>query len=255
MITIKTPDEIERLRESGRRLAKILKALREHAKSGVSGLELDQLARKLAAEGGDKPSFLDYKPKGAKTSYPAAICFSVNDEVVHGIPTAEKILKDGDIVGIDMGLIHKGMITDSAVTVAIGKIDAEAEKILKVTTEALSKGIAAAKAGHTTGDIGFAVESFVKPHGYGIIRELCGHGVGYKVHEDPFIPNYGNKGEGAQLKPGMVIAIEPMLNEGGREIILDSDGYTWKTKDGKRSAHFEHTIVIGENGPEIVTKI
>jgi methionyl aminopeptidase len=255
MITIKTNEEIEILRECGKRLAVMLSTLAAKVAPGVTTAELDTLARELAKKGGDKPSFLDYKPYGAKRAYPAAICVSVNDEVVHGIPNeSEKILKEGDIVSIDGGLIHKGMITDGAITVPVGKIDAQAEKLLQVTQEALMRGIAAANSGNTVGDIGYAIEQYVKPHGFGIVQELCGHGVGYKVHEDPFVPNYGKKGEGVKLRPGMVIAIEPMLNEGGREIKLDKDGYTYKTVDGKRSAHFEHTIVITENGPEIVTK-
>ncbi len=165
-----------------------------------------------------------------------------------------KVLKEGDVVSIDYGIIHKGLYTDSAITVPVGKVDATARKLLEVTQKSLQIGIKQCIAGNTTGDIGFAIEEYVKPFGFGIIRELAGHGVGYKVHEDPYIPNYGKKGEGEKLFPGMVIAIEPMLNEGTKEIKLGEDGFTYKTRDGKRGAHFEHTILITEGKPEILTK-
>lgn len=253
-ITVKTPVEIKILREGGKRLASILKQLVAEVKPGVSAQSLNALAEKLMLGGGDIPSFLGYVPSGAKRPYPASLCVSINDEVVHGIPNeTEKLLKEGDIVTLDTGLIHKGLFTDSAITVGVGKIDAKAKKLLNVTKKALMVGIKAVRAGATTGDIGFAIESFVKPYGFGIVRELAGHGVGYAVHEEPFVPNFGKKGEGMVLKAGMVIAIEPMLNEGGAGVKLDSDGYTYRTKDGSRSAHFEHTVVVTENGSEILT--
>lgn len=255
-ISLKTKEEIEILREGGRRLAAVLLKLVEVSKPGVSSLELDRIAYEMMTKTGDKPSFLGYKGKHDKEPYPASICVSVNDEVVHGEPTRNpRILKEGDIVSLDAGLIHKGLFLDSAITVGVGKIDKEAGKLLKVTRVSLEKGINAAKPGATTGDIGFAIEEYVKPYGYGIIRELAGHGVGYAVHEDPFIPNYGKRGQGVKLEPGMVIAIEPMLNEGNEKIYLAEDGHTYKTKDGKRSAHFEHTVAITERGPEILTKL
>lgn len=255
MITIKTGEEIAVLREGGKRLARILKTLAGAVMPGVSTRELNALAEKLVREGGDTPSFLGYTPYGAKRPYPATLCVSINDEVVHGIPNeTERFLKKGDIVSLDMGLIHEKLITDSAVTVPVGKADEKAAKLLAVTKDALMRGIKAAKAGATTGDIGFAVESFVKPHGFGIVRELAGHGVGYAVHEEPYVPNYGRAGEGEVLKAGMVIAIEPMLNEGSAAVKLDADGYTYRTRDGSRSAHFEHTVVITAKGAEILTQ-
>lgn len=251
----KKKEEIEILREGGRRLAIVLNELAEASRPGRSSLDLDELAFSLIEKMGDKPSFYGYKPRGSKTAYPASICVSINDEVVHGIPNENpKIFKEGDIVSLDAGLIHCGLFTDSAVTVGVGKVDAEAEKLMKVTKTALTKGIEAAKVGKTVGDIGYAIEQYVKPFGYGIIRELAGHGVGYAVHEDPFVPNFGDKGKGEKLVEGLVIAIEPMLNEGKREIYLDVDGHTYKTADGKRSAHFEHTVAITERGAEILTK-
>src|SRR3989344_1077430 len=251
MAKIKTKEEIEILREGGRRLALVLNKLVEASKPGVSSADLDKIAYEMITKEGDKPSFLGYKGKHDKEPYPASICVSVNDEVVHGEPTVNpRILKEGDIVSLDAGLIHKGLFLDSAVTVAVGKIDKETEQLLKVTKTALQKGIEAVKPGATTGDIGFAIEQYVKPYGYGIIRELAGHGVGYSVHEDPFIPNFGKKEEGVKLESGMVIAIEPMLNLGSEKIYLSEDGHTYKTKDGGRSAHFEHPVVITEKGAE-----
>ena len=257
-ITIKTKEEIAILREGGRRLALILKELEAAVRPGRTAAELNTLAEKLVREGGDKSAFLNYKPYGAKRPYPASLCVSINDEVVHGIPNeGEKILKEGDIVSLDMGLIHEGLYTDMAVTVSVGKIDESAAKLLQVTEEALAKGIATARAGNRVGDISYAVESHIKSvaPSFGIVEELAGHGVGYKVHEDPYVPNYGKKNSGPVLKVGMVIAIEPMVNEGGKAVVLSIDGYTYKTADGKRSAHFEKTIVITEGDAEILTKL
>lgn len=255
-IRLKSEAEIEILREGGKRHAFILKEIAKLVKPGVSTLELDTRAAELIAEGNDTSAFLNYKPYGAKRPFPASICVSVNDAVVHGIPNEEPyILKEGDTVTIDIGLVHKGMITDSAVTVPVGKIDTETEKLLDATKKALVLGIKAAKPGHTVGHIGEAIESHIRPLGYGIVEELAGHGVGYKVHEDPYVPNYGKAGEGDELVPGMVIAIEPIINLGTEKIYLDKDGYTYRTKDGKPSAHFEHTIVITEKGCEVLTSL
>ncbi len=253
-ISIKTQAEIEILREGGKRLAFILLELSQAVKPGVSTQALEDLARRLVDEGGDKSAFLNYTPKGAKRPYPAALCVSINDEIVHGIPNEKpKILKEGDIVSLDMGLIHKGLFTDSAITVPVGKIDETAKRLLADTKQALFEGIKAVKEGNYVRDISYAIERYVRPKRYGIVEELCGHGVGYKVHEDPFIPNYCLDGKSDRLRAGMVIAIEPMLNEGSKHIILDDDGYTYRTKDGKRSAHFEHTVVVTKNGAEILT--
>ncbi len=256
MVTIKTKEEINLLREGGRRLVEIMEAISQRILPGTSSIELNNLAEKMAIDGGDKPAFLNYKPYGAKRPYPASLCVSVNDEIVHGIPNeGGKILKEGDIVSLDMGLVHKGLITDMAITMPVGKIDDSARKLIEVCRESLMKGIKAAKGDKNIGDIGFAIERHVRPFDYGIVRELAGHGVGYKVHEEPYVPNFGKRGEGEKLKPGMILAIEPMLNEGTEKIILDKDGYTYRTADGKRSVHFEHTILITKKGPEILTKL
>lgn len=255
-MSLKSPEEIAILREGGHRLAAILHNVAKLAAPGVSAGALEEAARRLIAQGGDEPSFLDYAPKGAQRPFPAALCVSVNDEVVHGIPNeGRKVLREGDIVSLDLGLWHRGLCTDMAITLPVGRVDGAAKKLLKVTREALEKAIAAASAGKTTGDVGHAIESFIKPYGFGIVRELSGHGVGYAVHEEPFVPNYGRPGEGETLEEGLVIAIEPMINEGKAGIRLDSDGFTYRTRDGSRSAHFEHTIVVTKKGAEILTAL
>ncbi len=256
MITIKTKEDIEKLRVGGKHLATVLLRLKEATKPGVQTKDLDALAEKLVRDYGDTPAFLQYKPKGAVRPFPASLCLSINDEIVHGIPTENnRTLEEGDVVSLDMGLIHEGLIVDSAITVGVGDIDAKAKKLLAATEEGLYKGIKRALGGMRVGDIGAGVESVAVRNGFSIADELAGHGVGYKVHEDPFIPNFGVPGEGPLLKPGMVIAIEPMFNEGTSEITFADDGWTIKTKDGSRSAHFEHTVLITEQEPEILTKL
>ncbi|MEK7081141.1 MAG: type I methionyl aminopeptidase [Patescibacteria group bacterium] len=255
MIIIKTAEEIKILREGGKHLATVLYKVKEKITPGVSTKDLDIYAEKLIREFGDTPAFLNYRPDGANTSFPASLCVSVNDEVVHGIPSKHRILKEGDIVSIDLGLKHKNLYTDMAITVSVGVVSEGNQKLIKVTEQALRVGIGAARRGNTVGDIGYAIENFVRPHGYGIVEVLAGHGVGRAIHEDPYIPNFGKKGEGAKLVPGMVIALEPMLNNGTKNVTVDDDGYTFRTADGKNSAHFEHTILITENEAEILTKM
>jgi methionyl aminopeptidase len=254
MIIVKTPAEIEILREGGKRLAFVLHKTAEKVAPGISTWELDQYAEGLIKEMGDYPAFLNYTPEGADRPYPASICISVNEEVVHGIPKKDKILKEGDIVSLDLGLRHKGLFTDMAITVPVGVVSPASLKLIKATEEALMVGIREARAGARIGDIGHAIESFVRPHRYGIVEVLAGHGVGRAIHEDPFIPNFGKAGVGAKLVPGMVVAIEPMLNNGTKHVDLDEDGYTFRTADRKKSAHFEHTILITEGAPEILTR-
>lgn len=249
---IKTEEEIAILREGGKRLAWILSALRDAIKPGVTTGELDQLAEKLMREGGDEPAFLNYTPEGVSVPFPGSLCISVNDEIVHGIG-GKRVLKEGDIVGIDTGIKHKGLYTDSALTVPVGEIDDTAKKLMSTTEGALTAGISVARAGNTVGDIGYAIEKYVKEHGFVVVEELGGHGVGYHQHEDPHISNYGDKGKGMKLKAGMVLALEPIVNEGTRYIKLMPDHYTYVTRDGKRSAHFEHSILITDGDAEILT--
>ena len=249
-IIIKTKEEIEILKEGGKRLATILYKIKDMIKPGISTKELDIYAEKLIREYGDEPAFLNYTPEGVKTPYPASLCVSVNEEVVHGIPKKDKILKEGDIVSIDLGLKHKGLFTDMALTVAVGNVNEQNKKLLEITEQALQIGISVSREGNRVGDIGYAIENFVRSqkYKYGIVEILAGHGVGRAIHEDPYIPNFGKKGTGDKLVSGMVIAIEPMLNLGTKNLILDKDGYTFRTTDGKNSAHFEHTILITEEG-------
>jgi len=255
-ITIKTKEDIDILREGGKRLAFILAEVAEAVKPGASTLELDNLARKLVEEKGDKSAFLNYKPAGMKRPYPASICVSINDAIVHGIPNENpQIIKEGDIVSLDMGLIHKGLFTDAAITVGVGGVDQAGKDLIENTKQALYEGIKAVKEGKHIRDISYAIERYVRPKRLGIVEELCGHGVGYKVHEDPYVPNYCLEDKGEKLKAGMVLAIEPMLNEGSKKIKLDADGYTYRTADGKRSAHFEHTIVVTKDGAEVLTQL
>mgnify|MGYP001591355245 FL=1 len=255
MIIIKTPEEIEILREGGKNLATVLYKLKEMVKPGISTEDLDMYARKLIREMGDSPAFLNYRPEGAKIPFPASLCVSVNDEVVHGIPKKDKILKEGDIVSLDLGLKHKNLFTDMAITVGVGEVSPGSQKLMEITEQALQIGISAAQAGNTVGDIGYAIESFVRAQKVklGIVEVLSGHGVGRAIHEDPYIPNFGKKGKGEKLVPGMVVAIEPMLNNGTKNVTLDADGHTFRTADGKKSAHFEHTILITEGEAEILT--
>src|SRR3989344_7577992 len=232
MVTIKTVEEIEILKEAGRRQALYFKKLKEHIIPGVSADFLDKLAFNLIREGGDPPAFLNYRPEGAKKPYPSSLCISINDEVVHGLPSSvEKILKEGDIVGIDMGLCHRGMIVDSAITFPVGKVDSIAKKLIKVTKNCLEAGIKAAISGNFIGDIGFAIEETARKSNFSIAENLVGHGVGYKLHEDPYVPNWGKKGEGLKLRPGLVLAIEPILCEGSGKVNFERDGYTVRTKD------------------------
>lgn len=257
MIIIKTKEEIEILREGGKCLASVLYKIKDKVAVGVSTKDLDDYAFKLIKDMGDEPAFLNYRPAGAKIAFPASLCISVNDEVVHGIPNKNRILKEGDIVALDLGLKHKGLFTDMAITVGVGAVNTGSQMLMDVTEQALQVGIDVARAGNTVGDIGFAIEQFVrsrKENKYGIVEVLSGHGVGRAIHEDPFIPNFGKKGKGEKLVAGMVVAIEPMLNNGTKNVTLDEDGYTFRTADGKNSAHFEHTILITDGEPEILTK-
>ena len=256
-IIIKTPEEVEVLREGGRHLATVLRQIGEIIKPGISTKDLDLYAEKLIRGMSDQPAFLNYRPEGSNKPFPASLCVSVNNEVVHGIPSKNRILKEGDIVALDLGLKHKNLFTDMAITVPVGTVSTENLKLLQVTEQALQVGIDAARAGNTIGDISNSIESFIradKKVKYGIVEVLSGHGVGRAVHEDPYIPNLGKKGTGEKLLPGMVLAIEPMVNRGTKNVTLDTNDYTFRTADGKNSAHFEHTILITESEAEILTK-
>ena len=254
-MVIKSDSEREALIEGGKRLGAILQALKARVAPGVTAKELDSLAEELIRAGGDEPCFLNYTPEGAPRPYPAALCVSINDEVVHGIPNESvKVLKEGDIVGLDLGLRHDGIVVDAALTVAVGQVSDESLRLMRATENALAAGIAAAKAGGRVGDIGAAIQKEIEGAGFKVIKELGGHGVGDKVHEEPFISNYGHPGTGAELVEGMVLALEPISSAGKAAVIVASDGYTFRTKDGSRSAHFEHTILLEAGGARVITE-
>ncbi len=246
-ITIKTPAEIEVIRKACQIQSEILNKVCEAAKAGFSTLELDAIAEQLCVESNVKPAFKGY------SEFPATLCTSINDEVVHGIPSAGKILKEGDLISIDFGVVLEGWYADSCRTVAIGEISEKAQKLIERTKESLYLGIKQAVAGNHTGDIGNAIEDFVKQFGYSPVKETVGHGIGRILHEDPEVPNWGDLGSGAELRAGMVICIEPIINAGTHEIITEDDKWTTHTGDGKLSAHFEHQILITEGKPEILT--
>lgn len=252
-IIIKTAEQIEILREAGKIHAGILNTLEKFIRPGLTAMELNNEADRLVREAGAIPAFLNYQPDFTYPKYPASLCVSINEIIVHGIPTDDIVIQEGDLVSIDLGLKYKDLFTDSARTVAVGEVSEEKKALIADSYEALARGIAAAKPGNTVGDIGYAIESFNNKK-YGNVKELSGHGVGVKIHEDPYVPNYGKPGRGAKLRAGMVIAIEPMFNLGTSNVKFWDDQYTVETADGAWSAHVEHTVLITENGPEILTK-
>ncbi len=248
MIVLKTSRELAIMREAGRISAMALKVAGEAVEPGVSTWEIDRVARKYIESQGAVPSFLGYG------GFPASACISVNNVVIHGIPSKRQIVKAGDIVSIDIGAMFEGFNGDNAYTFPCGDIAPQAQRLLDATRESLYEGIKQAKAGNRLGDIGSTVQRYVEARGYSVVRDFVGHGVGAKLHEDPSVPNYGTPGRGVRLLPGMTIAIEPMVNQGGYEVQVQKDGWTTVTRDGKLSAHFEHTVAITPDGPVILTK-
>ena len=247
MIYLKTAEEIELLRENNLLVSATLAEVGKHVRPGVSTLELDKLAEEFIRSHGAEPGFLGYG------GFPNTLCMSVNEEVVHGIPSAKRILKEGDVLSVDCGTLMKGFYGDSAYTFAVGEIDPAVADLLRVTKEALYKGVAQAKAGNRVGDVASAVQEHAERHGYSVVRELVGHGLGRKMHEEPEVPNYGARGRGPLLKEGMVICIEPMINMGARYVVFERDGWTVRTKDRKPSAHFEFAVAVGKEGPDVLT--
>jgi methionyl aminopeptidase len=246
VIIRKSPEEIDRMRRAGRLVGHTLSTLVEAARPGVSLLDLDALAERVIRDGGGIPSFLGYH------GFPATLCLSPNSWVVHGIPDGQ-LLEDGDILSIDCGAIVEGYHGDAAVTVPIGRVDEAARRLIETTERAMWAGIAQARPGNRLSDIGHAVEQVASAPGYGVVREYVGHGIGTRMHEEPQVPNYGRPGRGLRLDVGLVLAIEPMVNEGGPETEVLEDGWTVVTRDGSRSAHFEHTVAITPHGPEVLT--
>lgn len=246
-VSIKSEREIELMRESCRLLAEVHQSLEHAIKPGMSTMDIDVLGEKLIRERGCIPNFKDYH------GYPASICVSVNDEVVHGIPSKGRILQEGDIVSLDAGLIYKGYHSDAARTHAVGSISKEAQKLIDVTKQSFFEGIKAAKAGNHLYDISNCISAYVSQFGYGIVRDLVGHGIGTKLHEDPQIPNFAQKRKGIRLEPGMTLAIEPMINIGRADVVWLDDDWTVVSEDGSLSAHYENTILITDGEPEILT--
>ncbi|MBD3245068.1 MAG: type I methionyl aminopeptidase [Candidatus Moranbacteria bacterium] len=245
MITIKTPREIEIMRQGGKILKQTLKELKAIIKPGISRKKINQTAGEILKKKKAKPAFLNYQ------GYPANLCIFTNEEVEHGLPE-NKIIHDGDLVTLDLGVKYKGLFTDASTTFICGKKSKEKLNIIKVCRRCLDLGIAQAKAGKRIGDIGYAVQKHAEKNGYSVVRKLVGHGVGYAIHENPIVPNFGKKGTGQKLKTGMCLAIEPMINQGTHEIDLKKDGWTYVTRDGKLSCHLEHTIVVGAKKAEVL---
>lgn len=247
MFSLKSPEEIRIMREGGRILARILKKISRETRAGVSAIYLNELAEAEIKKEGGEPAFKNYE------GFPASLCVSVNSEVVHGVPQG-KVIREGDVVGLDLGLKYKNLYTDAAVTVVTGEASREVKKFVRDCRQALYLGIRQVKSGRHIGDVSSAVQSFVEQNGYSVVRQLVGHGIGYQVHEEPRVPNYGEKGEGLLLCPGMTFCIEPMINMGGAQVKVKEDGHTFETADRSLSAHFEHTVAITDRGCLILTE-
>ena len=265
MAYTKTPEEVKLIAEGGKLLGEVLEKISLMVKPGISAWEIDQEAERLIIEAGGRPAFKGYRTRRSDPKFPSTICASVNDEIVHGIATKKKILKDGDIFSMDIGMQWpinsnkgekgNGYFTDTALTVAVGTIPKKTQKLLQVTQASLFAGIEQMQIGNSIADIGKAIENYIKPHGYGIVRDLVGHGVGYSVHEDPRVPNYYDEElEDIIIKEGMVLAIEPMVTLGTHKVEVAEDDWTILSQDGSLSGHFEHTIVATKEGPHILTK-
>jgi len=249
MVKIKSAAEIKIMAEGGRILAGIIKKLIKETKPGVSTQQLNDLAEELILKSGGQCSFKGYQ------NYPACLCVSLNEEIVHGLPSSQRIIKSGDLVSLDLGIFYQGYHTDMAVTLPIGRVTPVAQRLIQVTQEALRRGIEKIKPGAHLGDIGQAIQEYVESQGFNVVRELCGHGIGQELHEDPQVLNYGEKGTGLELKEGMVLCVEPMVTVGNWRIKKTKDGYGFKTIDNSLSCHFEHTIAVVKKGYQILTKI
>lgn len=247
-VVLKSSQEIEKMHHAGQIVRDVLELVRSRVKPGVSTLDLEKAAEARLKELGVKAAFKGYH------GYPCVLCTSVNSEVVHGIPSPKRVLKQGDIVSVDFGVVVDGYYGDSAITVPVGKIDDDAARLLRVTEESLQAAIAVVKPGATLGDVGAAVQGVVEREGFSVVRDFVGHGIGSQMHEDPQVPNYGQRGQGMKLKPGMVIAIEPMVNAGKPDVMVLDDGWTAVAKDGSMSAHFEHTVAVTADGARILTE-
>lgn len=253
MIFLKSPHEVELMRAANLIVAEVLAELRARVAPGVTTAELDAVAEDITRRRGAVPAFKGYEVHGR--TFPASVCISINDEIVHGIPSARRVLMEGDIVGLDFGVRYKDFYGDSAVTVAIGAPDPEADRLMRTTREALWEGIAQVQVGNRIGDVSAVIQERVESEGFSVVREFVGHGIGKRLHEDPQVPNFGQRDRGVRLREGMVLAIEPMVNVGGPEVVIKEDGWTAVTKDGSRSAHFEHSVAVTEKGPFVLSHV
>lgn len=249
MIHLKSPSEIEKMRKSNRLVAEVHRALREHVRPGVSTLELDRIAEERIRKAGGKPAFKGYQ------GFPGSICASINEQVVHGIPSATTILKEGDVVSLDVGVLLDGFFGDAATTLPVGQVSEEARRLLKTSEESLVAAIEKMREGNRLGDVSFAVQRYAESRGYNVVRQFVGHGIGRSLHEAPQVPNFGRPGTGQRLYAGLVLAIEPMLNCGTGDVRVLEDQWTVVTADGRLSAHFEHTVAITEDGPDILSQL
>ncbi len=252
MIFLKSRAEIETMRRASAIVAEVLEALKEMVQPGVTTLELDEVAERLTYEKGATPAFKGYAVAGKVFRH--SLCTSVNEEIVHGIPS-DRILKDGDILGMDFGVVYEGFYGDSAVTVGLGRVSAEAERLMRVTETALNEGIEMLREGNRLGDLGSTIQGIAERSGYSVVREFVGHGIGKRLHEEPPVPNYGDAGKGCRLRAGMVLAVEPMVNAGKKEIRILDDGWTAVTRDRSLAAHFEHSIAVTEDGPYVLSRL
>jgi len=253
MIFLKSRDEIEIMRAANVIVAEVLAELRARVAPGVTTAELDEVAEEMTRRRGAVPAFKGYEVHGRV--FPRSVCISINDEIVHGIPSEQRRLKEGDIVGIDFGVCYRGFYGDAAITVAIGAVDAEAERLMRATREALMAGIAEVQVGNRIGTVSAAIQERAENDGFSVVREFVGHGIGKRLHEEPQVPNYGQRDRGIRLREGMVLAIEPMVNMGSPDVVIKDDGWTAVTRDGSRSAHFEHSVAVTDKGPYVLSQL
>jgi methionyl aminopeptidase len=253
MIMLKTREEIEIMRAANVIVADVLRELRRRVQPGVTTAELDRVAEDMTRQRGATPAFKGYAPAGRV--FPRSVCTSINDEVVHGIPSERRILREGDLIGLDFGVCYEGFYGDAAVTVAVGQADPEAERLMQVTEEALWAGIEQVRPGNRLGDVSAAIQERVERDGFSVVREFVGHGIGRRLHEEPQVPNFGKRDRGVRLREGMVLAIEPMVNAGAPDVRVKEDGWTAVTIDGRRSAHFEHSVAVTERGPYVLSQL
>jgi methionyl aminopeptidase len=256
MIEIKTPQEIEIMAEGGRILAKIMKELEKRVRPGITTMELEKLAESLILKFGGKCSFKGYKSKDGESvrPYPFCLCTSVNEEIVH-VPPSNRVLKEGDVLKLDLGIFYKGFHTDMAITIPVGKVSFEAQRLIRATKKALKLAIKKTRPGNTFGDIGNTIQRYIESQGFNVVRELCGHGIGRELHEEPKILNYGKRKTGEKIKEGMVFCIEPMVTAGDWHLKRTKDGFGYQTVDGSLTAHFEHTVAVTKNGCKILTNL